>query len=214
MIDISEKDWLGKLVPHVVALAREAGRAIMMVYNGLSPSVEYKRDASPLTQADLASHHVLANGLARLSPNWPVLSEESAEIPFEQRKSWRHFWMLDPLDGTKEFLRRNGEFTVNIALMEGDAPIFGVIYAPVIDKAYFAAKGQGACKIDGEITSPIKATTAARGKLRTVVSRSHRSQEENLEIFTHAAAKAAATPINALPAGPASAVLYFVRDKI
>ena len=179
MIDIQAENWLGELLPHVIALARKAGNAIMNVYNEENQAVEYKQDSSPLTHADLVSHRVILKGLAQLSPDWPVLSEESPEIPFNQRKSWHHFWMVDPLDGTKEFLRRNGEFTVNIALMESNAPILGVVYAPVIDIFYFAARGVGAHKVDGKISSQIKATRAEKATLRMVVSRSHRSQEEN-----------------------------------
>ena len=87
----------------------------------------------PVTQADLVSHHILQTGLAHLAPHWPVLSEESSRFRLTNGKSWRHFWMIDPLDGTKEFLHRTGEFTVNIALIEDDQPILGVVYAPVID---------------------------------------------------------------------------------
>jgi 3'(2'), 5'-bisphosphate nucleotidase len=184
MIDIEAEGWLGRLLPHVVALAREAGGAIMTVYNEMDPAVEYKTDNSPLTQADLASHQVILNGLARLSPEWPVLSEESAEAPFDRRKSWRHFWMVDPLDGTREFLRRNGEFTVNIALLESNAPILGVVYAPVTDKMYFAARGTGAFRDDGEAVTRINATRSPNAPMQAVVSRSHRSREENLECLS------------------------------
>src|SRR5579863_148289 len=99
MIDIEAEGWLGRLLPHVVDLARQAGKSIMTVYNEVDPAIEYKPDGSPLTQADLASHRVIVNGLARLSPDWPVLCEEAAHAPFDLRKSWRHFWMVDPLDG-------------------------------------------------------------------------------------------------------------------
>jgi 3'(2'), 5'-bisphosphate nucleotidase len=184
MINTQTDNWLFELVPQVISLAREAGQAILKIYSEVNPSVEHKSDNSPLTHADLASHQVILNGLARLSPNWPILSEESAEVPFDQRKSWRHFWMVDPLDGTKEFLRRNGEFTVNIALMESNSPILGVVYAPVIDRMYFASRGAGAYRVDREIISAVKATKAENTTLRMVVSRSHRSQEENLERFT------------------------------
>jgi 3'(2'), 5'-bisphosphate nucleotidase len=179
MIDIQAENWLPELLPHVAGLAREAGQAIMDVYSEENPTVEYKHDNSPLTQADLASHRVIVNGLGRLSPDWPVLSEESAEIPFDQRQSWQYFWMVDPLDGTQEFLRRSGEFTVNIALMQGNAPILGVVYAPAIDKLYFAARGGGAYKVDRNIVSQIKATRPQNATMRTVVSRSHRTQGEN-----------------------------------
>jgi 3'(2'), 5'-bisphosphate nucleotidase len=184
MIDTRGENWLGELLPHVVALAREAGHAIMTVYGELSPAVHYKQDNSPLTQADLASHCVILSGLAQLSPDWPVLSEEAAELPFDRRKSWRYFWLVDPLDGTKEFLRRNGEFTVNIALVEASAPILGVVYAPAFNKLYFAARRTGAHRADAEIVSPIRATQPINGITRAVVSRSHRSQDESLERLT------------------------------
>jgi 3'(2'), 5'-bisphosphate nucleotidase len=184
MIDTNEENWLSNLLPHVVALAREAGQEILKVYSEVNPAVEYKRDNSPLTQADLASHRVIVNGLTRLSPEWPVLSEESQEIPFEQRSNWGYFWMVDPLDGTKEFLRRNGEFTVNVALMQVGAPVLGVVYAPAIGKLYYAARGAGAWKADGDIVSPIRTASSANGTMRVVVSRSHGSGEENLDRFT------------------------------
>ncbi|MGH9607854.1 MAG: 3'(2'),5'-bisphosphate nucleotidase CysQ [Terracidiphilus sp.] len=187
MIDIQNESGLSELLPHVVGLAREAGQAIMKVYSDVNPAVEYKRDNSPLTQADLASHHVIVDGLARLPGAWPVLSEESKEVPFDRRSSWRRFWMVDPLDGTKEFLRGNGEFTVNIALIEGGAPILGVVYAPAIDKLYFAARGVGAFKADRGAVSPIRAAQAQSGARRVVVSRSHGSGEENLDRFADGA---------------------------
>jgi 3'(2'), 5'-bisphosphate nucleotidase len=183
MIDTQAKAWLGDLLPRVVALAREAGHAIMAVYGEVNPSVEYKADASPLTQADLASHNIIVQGLSRLSPEWPVLSEEAAEIAFDIRKSWRYFWMVDPLDGTKEFLRRNGEFTVNIALIEGGAPILGVVYAPALDKLYFAARGEGAFRMDLGIATQVRVARLDKTTLRTVVSRSHRSHGESIERF-------------------------------
>lgn len=184
MIDIQADHWPAELLPHIVSLAREAGQAILRVYAEVNPAVSCKSDSSPLTHADLASHHAILSGLARLSPDWPVLSEESAEVPFDQRKSWRRFWMVDPLDGTREFLRRSGDFTVNIALIEANIPILGVVYAPLIDKMYFASRGTGAFKVDREIISQIKAAKAEKATLRILVSRSHRSQNENLERFT------------------------------
>lgn len=187
MIDIQRENWLGELLPSVVAVAREAGQSILEVYDEAEPAVERKPDQSPQTAADLASHHVILNGLALLSPHWPVLSEESPAVPFVERMTWRHFWLVDPLDGTKEFLQRNGEFTVNIALMEDGAPILGVVYAPALDKLYFAARGAGAHKVDREITSPIRVARAGKTLLRTLVSRSHGCPEERLERFIHGA---------------------------
>lgn len=184
MIDIESESWLGDLLPNVVAVAREAGEAIMKVYGDLNPAIEYKRDNSPLTQADLASHHIILNRLSQLSPQWSVLSEESQEIPFERRSAWEHFWLVDPLDGTKEFLRRNGEFTVNIALVERNIPILGVVYAPAIDKLYYAAKRTGAWKSEKGSSARLRVTRAVNGTTRVVVSRSHGSGEENLDRFT------------------------------
>jgi 3'(2'), 5'-bisphosphate nucleotidase len=181
MADPFPCQWLTELLPRVTALAYESGRAILAIYQDPNPQVNYKLDHSPVTQADLASHHILQAGLARLEPHWLVLSEESAEVPFEERKSWRHFWMIDPLDGTKEFLRRTGEFTVNIALIEDDRPILGVVYAPVFDKLYFAARGAGSHRTDGKVTMPIKVAPATAGSTRLTVSRSHASEHETLQ---------------------------------
>jgi len=178
MPDVNLPSSLPDLLAHVTALAREAGAAIMAIYDGERLPVDYKQDKSPLTQADLASHNIVRAGLARLTPDWPVLSEESAEIPFDLRSAWRYFWMVDPLDGTKEFLSRNGEFTINIALIEANAPILGVVYAPAIDKMYFAAKGLGAFKADQQFISQIRAIRRDHGTTRVMVSRSH---EKNLD---------------------------------
>jgi len=123
-----------QLLPIVI----EAGEAIMQVYNAADAAIEYKEDRSPLTAADKASHQVIAKGLAMLTPEIPVLSEEGANIPYEQRKNWNYFWCVDPLDGTKEFIKRNGEFTVNIALIHHSAPVAGIIYIPVTGTLYYA----------------------------------------------------------------------------
>jgi 3'(2'), 5'-bisphosphate nucleotidase len=184
MADPAVCKWLTELLPRVTALACESGRTILAIYQDLNPQVEYKLDHSPVTQADLASHHILQAGLAGLAPHYPVLSEESAEVPFDERKSWQRFWMIDPLDGTKEFLRRTGEFTVNIALIEDDRPILGVVYAPVIDKMYFAARGAGSYRTDGKVTTPIKVAPPTTGSKRFVVSRSHALKQETLTLFS------------------------------
>jgi 3'(2'), 5'-bisphosphate nucleotidase len=130
--------------------AGKAGEAIMEIY-GSSFRVEFKDDRSPLTLADKSSHEIIA-GRLREGPagcgELPVLSEEGREIPFEERSRWGYFWLVDPLDGTKEFIRRNGEFTVNIALIRRQAPVVGVIYVPVREIFYFAAEGIGARKMD------------------------------------------------------------------
>ncbi len=184
MDDFTVSNSLKDLLPGVITLARQAGRAILHIYGEVDPSVEYKRDNSPLTQADMASHHVIVDGLAKLTPQSPILSEESREIPFELRRTWRCFWLVDPLDGTREFLKRNGEFTVNIALIEAGAPTLGVVYAPAIDKLYYAARGSGAFKEEDGAVAPIRTAASNSGKVRVVMSRSHGSGEENLDRFT------------------------------
>ena len=187
MIEAGSREQLAALLPRVIDLAREAGRAILDVYAEPATEVELKQDGSPLTRADLASHHVIVDGLAHLTPQLPVLSEESAEISYEERKAWRHFWLVDPLDGTKEFIKRTGEFTVNIALMEANAPILGVVYAPVIGKMYSAARGLGAFRNEDAGAIRIYATPAS-DTVRMVISRSHRSKQDSLAHFAPTAA--------------------------
>ena len=119
-------------------IAYQAGQAIMEIYNSEDFNVEVKGDGSPLTRADKAAHLVIVEGLEKHFPEIPVLSEEGKNIPYETRKSWRTFFLVDPLDGTKEFIKRNGEFTVNIALIEEGNPIAGVVYAPVLGTMYAA----------------------------------------------------------------------------
>jgi len=131
------------LLGEVGAIAREAGTAILAIYRD-EFAVEHKEDASPLTAADLAAQRVIAAGLARIAPDVPVLSEEARAAPWEQRRTWSRYWLVDPLDGTREFVKRNGEFTVNIALIEGHRPVLGVVLAPVTGELYAAADGQGA----------------------------------------------------------------------
>lgn len=129
----------------VEALAREAGRSILEIYRG-EFTVTRKADQSPVTEADHAAQEVILAGLARLTPDVPVLAEESAEVPYPRRAGWERLWLVDPLDGTKEFVARNGEFTVNIALIEHGAPVLGVVHVPVQDLTYAACRGGGAYK--------------------------------------------------------------------
>lgn len=123
-----------------------AGRAILEIYASADFGIETKADQSPLTQADRASHQIIHEALA--STGLPILSEEGRDIPYAERQGWHTFWLVDPLDGTKEFIKRNGEFTVNIALIDGGAPILGVVFAPVLDRLYFASKARGAFRLD------------------------------------------------------------------
>ncbi|WP_114238638.1 3'(2'),5'-bisphosphate nucleotidase CysQ [Dyella sp. C9] len=131
------------LLQQVAAIARDAGEAILVVY-GEDFEVQRKDDHSPVTAADLAAQRVITAGLAQLEPVLPVISEEARTAPWSQRREWDRYWLVDPLDGTREFVKRNGEFTVNIALIEHHQPVLGVVLAPVTGELYAAARGQGA----------------------------------------------------------------------
>ena len=157
----------------VIALARAAAAAIVQVYDR-GFEVEHKADHSPVTEADLASHRIIEAGLRRLTPQWPVLSEEGASTPWETRRQWRRYWLVDPLDGTREFIKRNGEFTVNIALIEDGVPIFGVVLAPVGGALWHAVRGDGAYRRDGDAEAPLSTRRPAVGTLGVAASRSHR----------------------------------------
>ena len=157
----------------VIEIARRAGSAILKVYEN-EFEIEHKEDKSPLTEADLASHRVIVDGLAALTPEIPILSEESAAIPFEQRRAWRRYWLIDPLDGTKEFIKRNGEFTVNIALIEDGAPVVGVVYVPVSGVLYQGVVGDGAVRIDDDgMKMSVQVTRQRRDPMRIAGSRTH-----------------------------------------
>ena len=128
----------------------EAGSAIMRIYDGAF-SVQHKDDNSPLTLADLESQHVIAAGLKRLTPDIPVLSEESAQSPWDERRLWKELWVVDPLDGTREFVKRNGEFTINIALVVDHEPLLGVVAAPAQGLLYWGAAGVGRISAAGTV---------------------------------------------------------------
>jgi 3'(2'), 5'-bisphosphate nucleotidase len=163
-----------QLLLEVTALAREAGRAILEVYAS-SFSVHEKDDRSPLTDADLRSERLILAGLKRIAPEVPVLSEESVQVPWETRRRWSRLWVVDPLDGTREFVQRNGEFTVNIALVDDHRPVLGVVHAPVLERDYFACEGIGAFRSDAQAAGrPIRVAGRGPGRVRVVGSRSHR----------------------------------------
>ena len=167
------------LIEYVIGISRQAGDRILDIYQSDEFGVAYKDDNSPLTKADMASHRSIIAGLAELTPDIPILSEESATLPWAVRKSWQRYWLVDPLDGTKEFIKRNGEFTVNIALIERGEPILGVVNVPDLDILYGGSRAGGAWKIVKDERVPIKTSTVHTGQkeLRVVASRSHRSEE-------------------------------------
>jgi 3'(2'), 5'-bisphosphate nucleotidase len=166
----------------LLKLAIEASRVgsseILSVYNSTDFGVESKSDNSPLTLADKKSHAVIVEILKQTG--LPILSEEGKDIPYSERKNWNRFWMVDPLDGTKEFIKRNGEFTVNIALIENQKPILGVVAVPVTGETYYGAVGMGAFKTVQDKTQPLpafkKADRSVPG-IRVVASRSHLNEE-------------------------------------
>ena len=165
---------LKDLIEPVVALAVEAGNAILEVY-ATDFDVQSKDDTSPLTQADLASHRSIVAGLEALSPEIPIISEESGLPEFEERSSWQRYWLIDPLDGTKEFVNRNGEFTVNIALIEQGRPVLGIVHVPVQEKTYIGCEGHGAERREaGSEATDIRVAEASSSPVRIVGSRSHR----------------------------------------
>lgn len=159
----------------MIEIAREAGRRIVEIYDR-EFSVEHKEDKSPLTEADMAAHDIIMQGLARLTPDLPILSEESAEIPFEERVTWHEYWLVDPLDGTREFVKRNGEFTVNIALIRDHVPVLGVIVVPVTGLCYYACRGCGAFRQErGRAPTAIHVRPLDLSHIVVAGSRSHAS---------------------------------------
>jgi 3'(2'), 5'-bisphosphate nucleotidase len=164
-----------ELLDAIKGIAREAGERILDIYQR-PIDVEHKDDRSPLTAADLASHRHIVSALEALTPDCPVLSEESAaQVPTAERLSWRRFWLVDPLDGTKEFIKRNGEFTVNIALVEEHYPVMGVVHVPAQNVTYCGAAGLGATReVDGQEPEPVRVRSLRPGQPVAVVgSRSH-----------------------------------------
>lgn len=175
---------LTELLPKIESLAKHAGEAILAIYHAdeATQNVTQKSDDSPLTAADLASHHVIMEGLNTATPDIPKLSEESIDITWQTRQQWNTYWLIDPLDGTKEFIKRNGEFTVNIALVVDGVPVLSVVHAPVLDKCYSGIVDVGAWLEEG-VTRRSLAVTEQQTKAvtRVVGSRSHPS--EHMQTF-------------------------------
>ncbi|MGA4604433.1 3'(2'),5'-bisphosphate nucleotidase CysQ [Pseudoalteromonas maricaloris] len=165
------------LLEEVLNLSIRAGEAIMEIY-AKDFNVEYKEDESPVTEADLAAHKIIVAGLKTLTPEMPILSEENAGIDWQERQQWQEYWLVDPIDGTKEFIKKNGEFTVNIALINNGEPILGVVHAPALNESYLAEKSIGAFKQTGEARIELKVTTKPnQGLIKVVGSRSHPSPD-------------------------------------
>ena len=173
-------------------IAYKSGEKILEIYNDsdFSQVVDFKADNSPLTLADKASHHVIVPALQQAYPDIPIISEEGKDIPYETRKNWEYFWLVDPLDGTKEFIKRNGQFTVNIALIYHHRPVFGIVYTPVPDELYYGLATDvegtpaGAYKQTGN-NAPMEIQVSHKKENRIAVrSSSHASPEED-EVLAH-----------------------------
>jgi 3'(2'), 5'-bisphosphate nucleotidase len=183
-------DKNNKMLNKIIAIARKAGDAMLEYYED-DVEVTRKDDDSPLTKADLASHHIIVEALQKLDPETPIISEESGIPDYRERKDWTKFWIVDPLDGTKEFIKKNGEFTVNIALIEGGKPVLGVVYVPAKKVTYYASEGEGSFKQAGDEKPKRIYSTASKKEdaLVAVQSRSHGSdtlvkelQEKGLQV--------------------------------
>ena len=168
----------------IVDTAIKAGDAIMQIYKK-DFSIEYKEDASPLTEADRKANEIICSALGKLYPNIPVMSEENRQTEYKIRRNWEYYWCVDPIDGTKEFIKKNGEFTVNIALIHKDTPVLGVVYAPAINELYKAKQGEGAyrvilnnkCLMMNEEKLPICKNSDGKNSISIVASKSHLSTE-------------------------------------
>ncbi|QIZ78422.1 3'(2'),5'-bisphosphate nucleotidase CysQ [Ferrimonas lipolytica] len=168
---------LQSLLEPVIDIAVIAGNKIRDIYDAGQFEELTKSDNTPVTSADLAAHHYIVDALTLLTPDIPILSEEDANIPLDERVQWQRYWLIDPLDGTQEFIAGSGDFAVNIALIEAGVPAMGVIYAPISEVCYFATRGNGAFKREAGVTKSIHSrVVAANDKLKIAVSRRQRKQ--------------------------------------
>jgi len=158
----------------IKTIAKVAGDEIMKIYQR-DFEIEYKEDNSPLTEADIKANEIICNSLFSLYPDIPILSEENSIVEYKVRKKWDYYWCIDPIDGTKEFIKKNGEFTVNIALIHKDIPVLGVVYAPALDLMYGAKKGEGAYLNDRRL--PLSVNENKKEKLVVLTSKSHLSSD-------------------------------------
>ena len=170
-------------IDQIMAIAEQAGKATLEIYHR-EFIVEEKKDRSPITEADKKSNEIIIEGLHKHYPKIPYISEETKQIPYKERRSWEQFWLIDPLDGTKEFIKKNGEFTINIALIEDQAPVLGVIYVPVHDIFYYAQKNLGSFKMNSDAShkSISASIMTTKEKLVVVGSRSHGGEALNAYI--------------------------------
>lgn len=165
-------------VEDILELAEKAGAAICGVYESDDFQTEMKDDNSPLTRADRLANDILIKGLKKICPEIPIVTEESSVEEYSHRKDWEYCWCIDPLDGTKEFINRNGEFTINIALLKNNKPFFGLIHVPCSKESYYAVKESGAYKCKEGVLMPLKTVLRNDNKVKIVASRSHITEKE------------------------------------
>lgn len=165
------------MIEQMIHIAKDAGEAILEVYGQKTFKKEIKADNSPVTEADLKAHHVIVDGLKKAFPHIPAFSEESNTVDYDQRKEWKEYFLIDPLDGTKEFIKRNGEFTVNIAYMKDNIPVLGVVYAPVMKLLYYNVDGQNAYKESDGKKEKLPMAQPGKKCFVMVASRSHMDEE-------------------------------------
>ena len=200
------------LIKKVLPVAEKAGKAILDIYNsGDKIHVSVKADHTPLTIADKQSNTIITEGLTAIFPAIPILSEEGASVPYETRKNWEYYWCVDPLDGTKEFINRRDDFTVNIALMYNNHPVLGIIYAPVYHALYYGSVPTGCwLKKDDKQPEQLFADTAAK-EWTAVGSRSHASEEEQALLAAYPVSKtiAAGSSLKFCRIAEGSAHIYY-----
>ncbi|MFC0703451.1 3'(2'),5'-bisphosphate nucleotidase [Marinobacter persicus] len=164
------------ILTDVIRIADEASERVLHIYQS-DFKVHFKEDQTPITAADLAANEIIVKGLRRIAPDIPIVSEESPETPWEERKHWRRFWLIDPIDGTKDFTQRSGEFTINIAMIEDGEPVMGVVVAPALKEAFWGVKGEGAYKRDRSGKAHRIRVAELRDSLRVVASKNHLNEE-------------------------------------
>ncbi len=165
-----------EVISKLINISKKAGEAILEVYNS-EIDVQYKQDKSPVTEADRRSHDIIFEELKSIYRDIPILSEEGRDIPYQERKNWEYFWLVDPLDGTKEFIGKRGEFTVNIALINKDRPVFGIVYAPAIDQLYYGGREFGSYKVENGRKEKLEKRPVKKEEITVVASRSHMNKE-------------------------------------
>ena len=183
---------------YFIALMYKAGRAVMDIY-ARPIDVIYKDDASPLTLADSLANQIIIDGILQAFPASHIISEETRQTPYEERQYWHTCWLIDPIDGTKEFIKKNGQFTINIALIEAGKPVFGMVYAPAMDELYYGIKDAGSYMVQHDMTTPLPLPNQVNDVVRVVASSSHINTET--QAYIDILAKETTRPIEIVSLG-------------